>query len=271
MAGWFRAALEGELMKLTGSSAGLLSQELARERETPPTKEAVMAIVSALGQRDTGENKRAVASLLLGMRAWLLQAAVIDWLPAEFQALAEILARFDAFDVLAEYARTARRREPGNPIWRFHEIVARTRGNTTRLTMRETEELGRMVDAAVNREDFRAANRIERFLSGGGDAPLRRRRSAAALLDTLDDDDVPELFAAMLEGMPKGATESVRGLVREFGRDGAVAHMVEQARATPGGPGMPDPVLRELCQAVVAMAMDGSQPRQAPTARRSRL
>jgi cellulose synthase operon protein C len=271
VAGWFRAALEGELMKLTGSSAGLLRQELARERETPPTKEAVMAIVSALGQPDTGENKRAVASLLLGMRAWLLQAAVIDWLPAEFQALAEILARFDAFDVLAEYARTARRREPGNPIWRFHEIVARTRGNTTRLTMRETEELGQMVDAAVNREDFRAANRIERFLSGGGDAPLRRRRSAAALLDTLDDDDVPELFAAMLEGMPKGATDSVRGLVREFGRDGAVAHMVEQARATPGGPGMPDPVLRELCQAVVAMAMDGSQPRQAPTARRSRL
>ena len=49
-----------------------------------------MAIVSALGQSDTGENKRAVASLLLGMRAWLLQAAVIDWLPAEFQALAEI-------------------------------------------------------------------------------------------------------------------------------------------------------------------------------------
>ena len=30
-----------------------------------------------------------------------------------------------------------------------------------------------MVDAAVNREDFRAANRIERFLSGGGDAPCK--------------------------------------------------------------------------------------------------
>jgi hypothetical protein len=269
VAGWFRAALEGELMKLTGSSAGLLRQELTRERETPPTKEAVMAIVSALGQPDASE-KRAVASLLLGMRVWLLQAAVIDWLPAEFQAIAEILARFDAFDVLAEYARTARRREPGNPIWRFHEIVARTRGNPTRLTMREMEELGRMADAAANREDFHAANRIERFLSGEGDTPSRRRRSAAALLDTLDDDDVPELFAAMLEGMPKGATDNVRVLVREFGRDGAVAHMVEQARATPGGPGMPDPVLRELCQAMVAMVMNGSRPRQAPTARRSR-
>ena len=127
-----------------------------------------------------------------------------------------------------------------------------------------------MADAAANRGDFHAANRIERFLSGDGDAPLRRRRSATALLDTLDDDDVPELFAAMLEGMPKGATDSVRVLVREFGRDGAVAHMVEQARATPGGPGMPDPVLRELCRAVVAMVMNGSRSRQAPTARRSR-
>jgi hypothetical protein len=70
-----------------------------------------------------------VASLLLGMRAWLLQAAAIDWPPAEFQALAEMLARFDAFDLLAEYARAARRREPGNPTWRFHEIIARTRGD----------------------------------------------------------------------------------------------------------------------------------------------
>ncbi|MBV9967958.1 MAG: hypothetical protein JO008_19965 [Alphaproteobacteria bacterium] len=269
VAGWFRAALEGELMKLTGSSAELLHQELTRARQTPPTKEAVMAIVSALGQPDASE-KRAVASLLRGMRAWLLQAAVIDWLPAEFQAIAEILARFDAFDVLAEYARTARRREPGNPIWRFHEIVARTRGNPTRLTIGEMEELGRMADAAANREDFHAANRIERFLSGDGDTPSRRRRSAAAPLDTLNDDSVPELFAAMLEGMPKGATDSVRVLVREFGRDGAVAHMVEQARATPGGPGMPDPVLRELCQAMVAMVMNDSRPHQAPTARRSR-
>ena len=131
VAGWFRAVLEGELMNAAGGDAGLLRQELARARETPPTKEAVMAIVSALGQPEAGENKRAVSGLLLGMRAWLLQAAAFDWLPAEFQALAETLARFDAFDLLAEYARAARRREPANPIWRFHEIVARTRGNAT--------------------------------------------------------------------------------------------------------------------------------------------
>ena len=72
-------ALEGEFMKLTGGDAGWLRQELVRERETPPTKQAVMAIVSALGQPEAGENKRVVTSFLLGMRAWLLQAAVIDW------------------------------------------------------------------------------------------------------------------------------------------------------------------------------------------------
>ena len=270
-AGWFRAAVEGELMKLTGSPALLLRHELSRARETPPTKEAVMEIVAVLNQPDAGENKRAVASLLLGMRSWLLQAAAIDWPQAEFQALAEMFARFDAFDLLAEYARTARRREPGNLTWRFHEIIARTRGNTTRLTIDEMEEMDRMADAAASREDFRAANQITRFLGGAGHTRSSRRRSPAALPDTLDDDDLLELVAAMIESMPKRSADSVRGLVRDFGRDGAVAHMVEQLRASPDGPGMPDLVLRELCQAMVAKAMDGSRASQAGSARRSQF
>jgi tetratricopeptide (TPR) repeat protein len=271
VAGWFRAAMEGELMKFTGGSAGLLRHELAHARETPPTKEAVMAIVSALGQPDASENKRAVASLLLGMRAWLLQAAAIDWPPAEFQALAEMLARFDAFDLLAEYARAARRREPGNPIWRFHEIIARTRGDTGKLTMGEMEELDRMADAAGSREDFHEANRIERFLNGVSHTPSGRRRSAAALPDMLDDNDFLGLVAAMVEDMPKGSADSVRGLVRDFGREGAVAHMFQQLRSTPGGPGMPDLVLREMCQVMVAKAMDSRRSGQPATARRSRF
>src|SRR5215470_5098254 len=48
VAGWFRAAMEGELMKFTGSPALLLRHELSRARETPPTKEAVMEIVAVL-------------------------------------------------------------------------------------------------------------------------------------------------------------------------------------------------------------------------------
>ena len=79
------------------------------------------------------------------------------------------------------------------------------------------------------------------------------------------------LFMAMMNGMPKGAADSLRGLVQEVGRETAMAQMVERFRASPIGVGMPGPVLRQLCEGMVAKAMDGSQPRQTPTARRSRL
>ena len=115
VAGWFRAMLEAELMKMRPVTRGACARNLAQAREAPPTKEAVMAIVAALGQPEAAENKRTVAGLLPGMQAWLLQAAAIDWSPAEFQALAETLVRFEAFDLLRDYARAARRREPANP------------------------------------------------------------------------------------------------------------------------------------------------------------
>src|SRR5204862_358499 len=91
-------------------------------------------------------------------------------------------ARFDAFDLLAEYARAARRREPGNPTWRFHEIIARTRGDRSKLTMGEMEELDRMADAASSREDFHEANRIERFLNGVSHTPTGRRSGSANIV-----------------------------------------------------------------------------------------
>jgi tetratricopeptide (TPR) repeat protein len=271
VAGWFRAALEAELMKSGGGDAGLLRKELTRARATPPTREGVMAIVSALGQPEAGENKRAVSGLLLGMRAWLLQAAAIDWLPGEFQALTETLARFDAFDLLQEYARAARRREPANPIWRFHEIVARTRGDADRLSVSETDDLVEMADAAVGRHDFHAVNRIERFLGGDARAPLRRGRAAAALPETLDGDDMQVLIAAMMGDMPKGSADSLRGLVADYGREGAVAHMVDRLSSSPLGPTMPEPLLRELCEAMVAKAMGGSRREHGGTPRRSRF
>ena len=168
VAGWFRTVLEAELMNAATGDTGRLRKELAHARETPPTKEAVMAIVAALGQPEAAENKRTVSGLLPGMHAWLLQAAAFDWSPAEFQALAEALVRFDAFDLLEEYARAARRRESANPIWRFHEIVARTRGEAYRLSMSEMDDLEQMAEAAAGRQDFHAANRINGSWSATG-------------------------------------------------------------------------------------------------------
>jgi cellulose synthase operon protein C len=269
--GWFQARLEAELMKATGGDSRWLHEELVRARETPPTKQAVMAIVSAVGQPEAGENKRAVAGLLLGMRAWLLEAPVFDWSEAEFHALAETLVRFDAFELLQDYVLAARERDPANPVWRFYDIVARTRGDAERLSMAETDDLLEIAEAAGRRQDFHAANRIERFLDGNGPAPSGRGRAKAALPDSLDDDEAVALVAAMMDQMPKEMTDSLRGLVGEFGRDAAVAQMVNRFRSSPAGPKMPEPLLRELCQAMVAKAMDASRSKHSGRTQRSQF
>jgi hypothetical protein len=266
VAGWFLACLEAELMKCADTDVRRLRKALARASETPPTRETIMAIIAAVGRPEAGENKRPVASMLMGLRAWLLQGAAIAWSPAEFQTLAETLTRFEAFDLLQDYVHAAQQRDPSNPAWRFHAIVARTRNNGRMVTLDETDDLLEMASAAAQREDFHAANRIERFLNGDVPARFGRRRSAADLPDVLDDEDVEDLLEAMMDDMPKRSADSVRGLVDAFGREGAVAQLLEQLRASPIGPAMPDPALLELSKAIVARAMGGRRPKPRETA-----
>ena len=271
-AGWFRAALEAELMKLAGNHATLLRAELARARETPPTREAVLAVASVLGQPEVAESKRAVAGLVLGTRRWLSQGAGIAWTAAEFQPVGEMLLRFEAFDVLAEFARAGRQREPANPAWRFLEIVARTFGDARRLYVSEQQELNDMAEAAARRQDFHAVNRIERFLSGETSAPsARRRRADTGPPDALDAEMVQVLIDTMMDTLPKGAAASLREMVADFGREGALAHMAEELRGSPLGRGMPEPVLQALCEALVNQAMLGGAGGKAAPGRRGRM
>ena len=262
VAGWFRTVLEAELMRCAGGDARWLREELAAACRTPPTKEPVLAVVSALGQTEAGENKRAVSGLLLEMRAWLLQGAEIVWSPAEFQALADVFVRFDAFDLLRDYARAARGREPANPEWRFHEMVARTRGNGNALTLAETDELDEMAKAAFGRQDFHAARRIARFLGMDLPRPSRRSRMAEDLGDEIDDAEFLKLLQMVLKEMPKGAADALRGRVREVGRGAAVEETMHSFRFSELGAILPEPMLRQLCEDLVARATGG------PAARR---
>ena len=262
VAGWFRAVLEAELMRCAGGNALWLRKELAAARRMPPTKEPVMAIVSALGQVEAGENKRAVSGLLLGMHAWLLQGAGIVWSPAEFQALADVFVRFDAFDLLGTYARKARQREPANPEWRFHEIVARTRSNADALTMAEMNELDDMAEIAAERQDFHAAKRIAQFLGMDLSRPFRGGRMMDDLDYETDDAQMLELLQMMLKEMPKGAADSLRGRVREIGRAAAVEETAEGLRSSEIGTILPDPMILQLSEDMVARAMGGPAPRK---------
>jgi tetratricopeptide (TPR) repeat protein len=255
--GWFRARLEAELMK--DSDTSWVHREFIRARELPPTSAAVMAIVAATGQPEAAENKKAVASLLLGMRSWFQRAAALDWKPAEFEAVAEMLTRCGSYDLLRDYAEAARLGDAANPAWRFHAIVARTQGDPSRLTMDEEDELATLAEAAAKREDFPMCSRIDRFMDG--DASLDRRKPSRGQWGPLDDpdeldpDEVMALFSAVLTEMPKAASANLRKRVNDLGREQALTELVGQMKSSPMGPGMPEPLLRELCAAMVAKAL----------------
>jgi tetratricopeptide (TPR) repeat protein len=260
--GWFRAVLEAELMQCAGGDALWLREELVGARRAPPTKAAVMAITSALGQVPVGDSKRGVASLVLAMRAWLSQAAGIVWSAAEFQILADVFVRFEAFDVLRDYARAARRREPGHWEWRFYEIVARTRGDSRRMTMAESDAIDDMGDAASERGDTQAVKRLARFI--GMEQPRLPHRGRVREHD-LDEDgkvELLELLKLALKDMPKGATDGLRGRVREIGREAAIAELLAMTRGSEMGAAMPLPMLREFCEDMVDNAMSGHTARK---------
>ena len=260
--GWFRVVLEAELMRVDGTHAGWLRKALAEAREAPPSREDIMAMITELGQPEAGENAKVVASLLLGLRVWLERGVGFDWLPHEFQALADTFARFGAYDLLEAYARAARRRSPANATARFYQIVARTRGRADRLSAAEADDMLAMAQAAAAREDFHAANRIERFLDG---EPLagpgrRHRRRRRGPVDAVEAEALEMLIETMMDEMPRGAADGLRAMVRELGREAAVAVLAEQFRDTAFGPPMPEPLLRELCETVVARTVAGAGP-----------
>jgi hypothetical protein len=259
VAGWFRARLEADFMK-AGDEVGWLQRELARARETPPTVDAIMAIVAALGQPEAANSKKAATSLLFGLRPWLQQGAAIDWKPGEFQAMAEMLARFEAYDLLRDYAKAARQRDPANSAWRFHEIVGRTQGKADRLSMAEEDDLMAITQAAGEFQDFHLVARIGRFLDQDANRLGRGRKGGdwepPDLDDDMDGEDMMALFTAMLSEMPRATAANLRGLVKDIGREKAIAELVGQLKSSleqEMAPGL----LRELCAAMVAQAMGG--------------
>ena len=71
-----------------------------------------------------------------------------------------------------------------------------------------------------------------------------------------------------MDEMAGRSGDKLRRLVADFGREGAVAHMVKELRSDPLGRRMPEPVLRDVCEAMVATAMEGGRLGQGATARR---
>jgi tetratricopeptide (TPR) repeat protein len=256
VAGWFRASLEHALMNAGEANATLLRQELARAQQAAaPTKEGILSIVSAVSGKEARECRKAVGGLIFRIRGWLLKGGGLDWSAAEFHPIAEMFGRVDAYDLLGDYAKLARLREPEEATWRYYQLVARSKGGPGRLSFAETEELFDMEEAAARRHDFHTANRIRRFIEGSGPglAPRRgsRRVSRADLMDFDDDDEsldaLSEVLAIGLEDTPP---DMVKRMIEKLGQRQAVTALVDRIRTSPLG-AMPEPLLHELAKNTV--------------------
>ena len=215
-------------MRLDGGTVDRLRKELARARQAPPTREAVLAVIAMLGQPDTAENRQAVVGLLFGMQDWLLREPLPSTGPPEVHALAETFIRFDAFDLLQEYARAARRRDAGSPSWRFYDIVARTRGQVGRLSVKRPTSSRRWPttpSAGTTSMPPTASNASSPVCPWAGKT---RRRPPSTLEDELDNVEI--LITEMIQSMPRDFARSVRDLVKDVGREAAVAVLTAQMR-----------------------------------------
>ncbi len=255
--GWFCASLEHALMNTGGPSAALLREELTQAQQAAaPTKEGIQSIVSTMSRKEARESKKAATGLIFRIRGWLLKGSLFAWSAAEFHPIAEMFGRVNAYDLLGDYAKAARRRDPNeDATWCYYQMVARSKGDPQRLSFAEREELFDMEEAAASRRDFHAVNRIQRFVRGSGASSTPRRPprwiSMADLIDFDDDADpidaLPELLAASLEDTPP---DMVKRMIEKLGRRQAVTVLIDRLRASPLG-SMPATLLRKLVNSLV--------------------
>jgi len=132
------------------------------------------------------------------------------------------------------------------------------------MSAAEAEELDDMAEAASERQDFHAVTRIARFLGMEQPRSSRTARMADELADGIDDAQLLELLQMVLKDMPKGASDTLRGRAGEVGRKAAVEETMHGLRSSELGAILPEPMLRQLCEDMVARATGG------PTARKDR-
>jgi tetratricopeptide (TPR) repeat protein len=254
VAGWFRASLEHALMNGSEANATLLRQELLRTQQAAvPTKEEILSIVSALSGNHTRETKKAVAGLIFRIRAWLSKGSSLAWSASEFHPIADMLGRADAYDLLGDYAKLAGRREPGDATWSYYQLVARAKGDSSRLSFSETEKLFEMADDASRRHDFHMANRIQRFIEGPDAGPRKRssRISGAGLADFDNEDKATDVLSALLSiGLEDTPPDMVKRMIAKLGQRDAVTALVDRLRTSPLG-AMPEKMLRDLAKGIV--------------------
>ena len=251
VAGWLHAALQEVLLMTTPPSpVPIVHDELASRLRQAPEKRDIVAIVSAMAADDVRAAGKATAELVWRLRLWLQKATGIPFSPAEFHPVGDLLLRAQAFDVLRDYAVAGKRREPDEPVWRFYEILARTRNNPDWLHLGETTELVDMRDNAMRPGDHHWRNRIQQYLESAGDDPASKRRARRLAASAAADED--EAMAAMLGTILDSVSpHDVRRLIKTNGPDGAASALIDRLAKQPIGALLPRSALADVAKTLI--------------------
>jgi tetratricopeptide (TPR) repeat protein len=254
---WFHVALEASLMGWPPQRLQPFQRELEAAQRSEPDRATILALVSLLNQKEIRSSRKAVAPAIRRIESYLEKGSRIVWSPAEFQAIAELLAHLREFRTLYRYAREALQREPGDHTARFYQILARAEGKRDLLNDAQENELFAMVEQAVKRQDFHLVNRLQKLLMG----PEASRASRggprfASPSGELTEADMAELMAEIGGAKPILPAHEVRAMVKELGRDLATEMLAASLDESPIAGVLSDEQVVQLCAALIAQALD---------------
>jgi uncharacterized protein YfkK (UPF0435 family) len=254
---WFHAALEASLMGWPEERLQPFRQELEAARRSAPDRAAILALVGLLGQKEIRDSRRVIAPAMRRIEPFLERGSRIAWSPAEFQAIAELLAHLHEFRALHRYASEALRREAGDHAARFYQILARAEGNHDRLTAVQESELLTLLEEAGTRQDFHLVNRLRKLLFGPeATRGMRASAKASATPESLSESQMAEMMAEIGASKPILPPREVRAIVKELGRDFAIDALVAAVADSPMGDMLSEEQMTQLCAALVAEALD---------------
>jgi tetratricopeptide (TPR) repeat protein len=258
--GWFRAALQDSLATPARQPlAAPVAQELAAVLREAPSRANIVAVAALFAGEDVRADPKGTIELVWRFGNWVRGAARVELSMAEFHAVAEAIVRAQLFDVLRDFSAAGLRREPGERLWRFYEIVARTQNNPDWMYQPELDEIDALCALPAIERDRHARARIDRYLDGSGDDPRAKRRARRRAAH--DEADEVDAFADILRDfMDEISPREIEKLVRARGRDGAAAALVARMAKAPESGGMPRAIMDFLAKTMIAMALGELDP-----------
>jgi cellulose synthase operon protein C len=254
---WFHVALEASLMGWPAQRLQPFQPELETAQRSEPDRATILALVSMLGQKEIRNSRKAVAPALRRIDPYLEKGSRITWSPAEFQAIAELLAHLREFRTLHRYASDALQREPGDHTARFYQILARAEGKRDYLNDVQESELFTMLEQAAKRQDFHLVNRLQKLLIGpDASRAFRGRPRFVSPSGALTEAEMAELMGDIGGGRPILPPHEVRAMVKELGRDPATEMLAASLDDSPMADVLSEEQMKQLCAALIAQALD---------------